>query len=118
MRKKDLLKILSWLSQVLNCPVCGKKIDADSARVLDHRSEHGGEEQSVLMHADCDSCRSSMTFSVAVAGQEVFALGALSDLTAQEALKFRNKNPITTDEVLEMHSFLKTFDGDFERALR
>ena len=39
----------------------------------------------------------------------------ITDLSATELAKFGKNNRITADDILEMHNFLKDFDGDFGR---
>ena len=39
----------------------------------------------------------------------------ITDLTEAELDRFRNMDSLTPDDVLDMHSFLKDFEGDFSR---
>jgi len=39
----------------------------------------------------------------------------ITDLTEAELDKFKNAGSLTDDEVLDMHNFLKGFDGNFSR---
>lgn len=103
---------------MLTCPVCDTRYTSESTRLIESRVESKADESSVIVHSDCKNCRSSVSFNIAMFGPEIFSIGAVSDLTAVDALRFRNHKPITTDEVISMHTFLETFDGDFERVLR
>ncbi|MBA7692939.1 hypothetical protein ES703_101513 [subsurface metagenome] len=38
-----------------------------------------------------------------------------TDLTEAELDKFKKMDKLTADEALDMHSFLKDFDGDFSQ---
>jgi len=109
--------MLGWLSQVLTCPICGSHYTSDSTKVIESKTEKRGDEASLVIHSDCEKCRSSIAFNVAALGSEMFTVGAISDLTATDAIKFRKSNPVSTDDVLEMHRFLENFDGDFEKVL-
>lgn len=117
MSKFDIQKIVAWLSQILRCPVCGQKYNLDRTRVIE------GEDKptisgSLLVHTDCDKCKSSVMFSIAIDGPEIFAITTVTDLTSQDTLKFKDRDPISMDEVLATHEFLRTFDGDFRSALK
>ena len=117
MPKFDINKIAQWLAYILRCPVCGHKYNPDQTKIID--SSEGGAilNRSLLVHTDCDRCKSSVVFSIAIDGPEIFSIGMVTDLTSQDTSKFNNAKPITTDEVLATHSFLRDFDGDFRAAL-
>jgi len=51
-------------------------------------------------------------------GQEFFSIGVISDLTALDAIRFRQVRPVSADEVIGFHNFLQSFDGNFEKALK
>lgn len=40
------------------------------------------------------------------------------DVTYDEWLAFREQPPVNHDDVLDVHMFLRDFDGDFERLFR
>lgn len=118
MSKFDIKKIVAWLSQILRCPVCGQKYDLEKTRVIegeDNKPTIGG---SLLVHTDCEKCKSSVMFSIAIDGPEIFTIATVTDLTSQDTLKFKDRDPITTDEVLATHEFLEGFDGNFRDALK
>lgn len=118
MGRFDFKKIVEWLSYILRCPVCGHKYNLEHTRLIDTKEEKPLSGASLLVHTDCDSCKSSVVFSIAIDGPEIFSIGMVTDLTSSDTSKFKNKNPISSDEVLATHQFLKTFDGDFRSALK
>lgn len=117
MSKFDIKKIVAWLSQILRCPVCGQKYDLEKTRVIegDDKPTIAG---SLLVHTDCEKCKSSVMFSIAIDGPEIFTIATVTDLTSQDTVKFKDREPISSDEVLATHEFLQAFDGDFKSALR
>ena len=117
MAKFDIKKIVAWLSQILRCPVCGQRYDLNQTKVIEGEGKPtiGG---SLLVHTDCDKCKSSVMFSIAIDGPEIFTIATVTDLTSQEMIKFKELEPISPDEVLATHEFLRGFDGDFESALK
>jgi hypothetical protein len=118
MNKFDFKKIIEWLSQILRCPVCGYRYSLEQTKIIDSKDEKGGPNTTLLIHTDCERCKSSVVFSIAVDGPEIFSVGMVTDLTSQDTSKFKNSEPIGSDEILATHQFLKDFDGDFREALK
>ena len=117
MKRRDLFKMLGWLSQVLTCPICGNHFSTEHTKVVENRSERRSDELSLIIHSDCANCKSSIAFNVAALGAELFTVGSVSDLTTFDAVKFRKVAPVSADDVLALHTFLENFDGDFEKVL-
>ncbi|MGE5298180.1 MAG: hypothetical protein ACM3KM_03385 [Acidobacteriaceae bacterium] len=113
----DFKKIIEWLAYILRCPVCGQRYSLDQTKIIDSKDEKG-LGSNLLVHTDCDRCRSSVVFSISVDGPEIFSIGMVTDLTSSDTNKFKDSAPITSDEVLATHQFLAGFDGDFRKALR
>lgn len=118
MKKFDFNKIIQWLAYILRCPVCGQRYSAEQTKIIDSGEEKGIAGRSLLVHTDCERCKSSVVFSIAIDGPEIFSIGMVTDLTSQDTTKFKNAQPISSDEVLATHEFLRDFDGDFRSALR
>jgi len=118
MPKFDYNKILQWLSYVLKCPVCGQKYTAEQTKVIDSGEDKPMLARNILVHTDCQRCKSSVVFSIAIDGPEIFSIGMVTDLTSQDTSKFQNSHPISADEVLATHEFLRDFDGDFKAVLK
>src|SRR3990167_6071002 len=118
MAKFDFNKITQWLAYILKCPVCGQRYKPEETKVIDTGEEKQLSGRSLLVHTDCERCKSSVVFSIAIDGPEIFSIGMVTDLTSQDTSKFKNANPITTDEVLATHQFLQGFNGDFKTLLK
>jgi hypothetical protein len=118
MNKFDFKKIIEWLNQILRCPVCGYRYSLEQTKIIDSKDEKNGSNASLLIHTDCDRCKSSVVFNIAVDGPEIFTMGVPTDLTADDTSKFKNSAPIGSDEVLATYQFLQSFDGDFREALK
>lgn len=110
--------MMEWLAVVLRCPICSNKYSAEQTNIIESRDGAAHDNSSMLVHADCERCKSSVVFSIAVDGPEIFSVGMVTDLTAHDAKKFREREEIRVDEVIELHEFLQGFDGDFEQVLR
>ena len=118
MPKFDYNKIVSWLAYILKCPVCGHHYSPQQTKIIESSEEHPFARRNLLVHTDCDKCKSSVVFSIAIDGPEIFSIGMVTDLTSQDTKKFKNAAPISANEVLAMHESLSGFDGDFKNALR
>jgi hypothetical protein len=117
MGKFDFKKIIEWLAYILRCPVCGHRYNLDQTKIIDPRDERPTIGTNLLVHTDCERCKSSVVFSIAVDGPEIFSIGMVTDLTSTDTNKFKDIEPITSDEVLATHQFLDRFDGDFKKLL-
>jgi len=117
MKKFDIKKIIQWLANILRCPVCGQRYNLEQTKILESNEEKIGGAGSLLVHTDCVYCKSSVVFSIAVDGPEIFTVAMVSDLTLDDTAKFKNAQPISSDEVLATHEFLNSFDGDFAKVL-
>lgn len=118
MAKFDFNKISQWLAYILKCPVCGQRYSPEQTKIIDNGEEKPLSGRSLLVHTDCERCKSSVVFSIAIDGPEIFSIGMVTDLTSQDTSKFKNTNPISADEVLATHEFLQTFNGDFKTFLK
>ena len=117
MQPFDFKKVIEWLGQFLKCPVCGQKYNLKETRVVDSRQSEVSGEATILIHSDCSKCKSSVMFNIEVKGPEVFSVGMVTDLTGTDSARFKNRGPISVDEVIEMHKGIKGFKGDFIKAL-
>ena len=89
------------------CAVCGQRYKVSDINVLGH------QEDLWFLRVQCSACDTQ--FLVAAAIRKEKAPEIISDLTGVELGKFRNAKPLTGDDVLDMHNFLKSFDGNFVR---
>ena len=93
----------------MKCGVCRQHYEPDNISVLGH------EEDLWFLRVFCPSCQTQ--YLVAAVIEEGKKPEVITDLTEAELNKFSNTGGLTADEVLDMHNFLKDFDGDFSRFL-
>lgn len=91
----------------MKCSACGQRYEPDNIDVLGHRKDLW------FFSVYCSSCRTQYLIVAIVTKGEVREF--ITDLSESELEKFQGVDSVTADEVLEMHSFLKGFDGDFSR---
>lgn len=118
MARLNYQKMIELLSVILHCPVCSNKYTAEQTSIIEAPEVEKREDSSLLVHADCERCKSSVVFNISLDGPEIFSVGMVTDLTSADARKFREAPNLKIDEIIEFHSFLQKFDGDFEKVLK
>ena len=63
-----------------------------------------------FLNVSCSHCGSQCL--VAAVTKEGKAPEIVTDLSETELSKFRDSSPVEADDVLEVHEFLKDFEGD------
>lgn len=96
---------LKRLMATMKCSVCGQRYEAENVNVLGH------QEELWFLSVFCPACGSHGL--VAAVMKEGKTPEMVSDLTEAEHFKFRDSEDIGVDDVLDMHVFLKEFQGDF-----
>jgi hypothetical protein len=56
-------------------------------------------------------------FNVEVKGPDVYSVGMITDLTVQDSTKFKKHKPISANDVLAIHTELKSFNGNLINLL-
>jgi hypothetical protein len=102
--KENLIK---KLMTSMKCGVCGQHYEVDNIEVLGH------DENLWFLRVLCVACQTQYLAAAVI--KEGRAPEVITDLTEAELDKFRNMSGPTADEFLDMHNFLKDFDGDFSR---
>ena len=96
---------LKRLFAKVNCGVCGQKYDVSNIKILDQ------EDGLWVLSVYCSSCGTQGLIAAVV--QEGNITEVITDLTEAERERFGDSEVVGVDDVLEMHKFLKEFDGDF-----
>ena len=115
--KFDYKKVMEWLGFILRCPICGYKYNLDQTRVIDSEQNDGKGQAKILIHSDCNKCKSSVMFNVEINGPEVFSVGMITDLTSADSRKFQNFKPLEANDILNLHLGLKKFKGNLVELL-
>ncbi len=100
-------KFIKRFMTSIKCSVCGQRYGVDNVKVLGH------QEDLWFLSVSCLACQTQCLVAAVVKKGE--APKVTTDLTEAELDKFKGMDKLTADEVLDMHSFLKGFDGDFSR---
>jgi len=97
---------LKRLFSKVECSVCGKRYGKSDIKILDH------EDDLWFLSVTCASC-GTQGLVAAVVREGTIVAEPVSDLTEAEHSLFAGREKVGADDVLDMHSFLKEFDGDF-----
>ena len=100
-------KLIKRFMTSIKCSVCGQRYEVNNVKVLGH------QEDLWFLSVVCSACHTQGLVAAVV--KEGKAPKVITDLTEAELDKFKEMDKLTADEVLDMHSFLKGFDGDFSR---
>ena len=102
--------LIKRLMSSIKCGVCGQRYEVDDINVLGH------QEDLWFLSALCPACHTRCLVAAVIREGKVPEL--ITDLSEAELDRFRNDVQLTADEMLDMHNFLKDFDGDFSRLFR
>lgn len=91
----------------IKCGVCGRQFELANIDILGHH------EDLWLLKSSCSHCKAQCLMAAIIKEEKVTRV--ITDLTEAERHKFRNIAAIGADDILDMHSFLKDFSGDFSR---
>ena len=95
----DPLDHLLALPDGLRCTVCDERVPATRIRLLAWRDDLA------FLQLDCAACAST-------------TLGFVLDGRADEPADLPESDPVSADDVLDMHQFLATWRGDLAGLLR
>ena len=112
MKHIDLAKVMGWLGFILRCPICNFKYNLQNIKVLESQEDESNAETRLLIHSDCNKCKSSVMFNIDI------SVAAVTDLTHADTTRFSDFDPLSANDVISIHQSLKKFDGDLVKALR
>ena len=99
-------KFIMYLLSKIKCKSCGQQCEPENIDVLGH------QDNTWLFYAYCPSCKHRGLVVVSTKEKEEDEKTEPADeLTAEE--RNRLAIPLSSNDVIEMHIFLKTFSGDF-----
>ena len=98
-------KLIKKLITSLKCNSCDRNYEEDSIDIIEHSKELW------FLRVFCPSCRTKSLVTAIIKKDEMPE--AVTDLTEAELGRFKNMEAVRVDDVLDMHNFLKDFNGDF-----
>lgn len=88
----------------MKCSACGQSYEQYGIEILGHR------EELWFMRVRCSGCKTNVLIAAVVKESKT---PAVTDLTTAELVRFRKVGAVAGNDVLDMHRFLKDFDGSF-----
>ena len=95
------------LVSTLKCGNCGECYKVNSIKVRGYHNDIW------FINASCSACQSQALVAATI--KECKSTKAFTELNQAELTKFAKAGAISAEDILDMHSFLDGFDGDFVR---
>lgn len=89
------------------CPSCNTKYNPVQAKVLE---ENGNAH---LLFISCKNCGSGVVALITSGGMGVTSMGLITDLSAEDILKFKESEFVSSSDVLKMHKLLESKNNDY-----
>lgn len=84
------------------CPVCNQKHGREDLKLISDNKE------SALVYVSCKKCKNSSLAIFTKQGMEkIVTMGIMTDLNYEEVCEISKRQPINSDEVLEVYKILK-----------
>ena len=109
MNSYQLQELIKNIQAMMRCPSCGANYDADHIHFL------GQLDTAALIQLDCESCGLPVMATIVVSDKgQAGQPKVLSDISREDDA-VGSGDPVNTDHVVDMHQYLKDFDGDFDK---
>lgn len=108
----NILRFLRDQAKNYDCSVCGSNHARSEIRVL------GKLESAWVIRVTCTSCETSFKLLVVVDAAAGGASRASFSPVKEDHPSERRKPPVTPDEVLDAHEFLRTYDGSLDSLVK
>ena len=106
----SIIEFIRDRARFYNCPVCGRSLKGCDVQVLSH------EEERFHLQVTCAQCSVTFIVVLAIAGgavEEIEKVIPERDLEPVAAAE-----PITVDEIIDLHLFLKNFQGTLTELIQ
>ncbi len=113
MNSRKLEELIRNIQAMIKCPHCGSQYTKENIKIT------GQMGQAILVQLDCYVCNMPVIATIVAnyqAGQKIDSAAYLESKNFFQ--KDITEEPINSDEILALHDFLKTFNGDFEQLFR
>ena len=109
----SIIEFIRDRARFYNCPVCGRSLKGCDIQVLSH------EEEKFHLQVTCAQCQVTFIVVLAVAGGAVEEVESVETVQGAHAEHVESEpEPISVDEILDVHLFLKSFQGTLTDLLQ
>ena len=99
----SIIEFIRDRARFYNCPVCGRSLKGCDVQVLSH------EDERFHLQVTCAQCQVTFIVVLAIAGGAVDEIESALPGPIEEPVAAAE--PISVDEILDLHLYLKTFQG-------
>jgi hypothetical protein len=104
-----IIEFIRDRARFYNCPVCGRSLKGCDVQVLSH------EEERFHLQVTCAQCQVTFIVVLAIAGGAVEEIEkAKPEPESEPAVA---AEPITVDEIIDLHVYLKSFQGTLKELI-
>jgi hypothetical protein len=110
----SIIEFIRDRARFYNCPVCGRSLKGCDIQILSH------EHERFHVQVTCAQCQVTFVFVLAIAGGAVDEVDSVDTATARVSLAEAAEpepDPISVDEILDVHLYLKSFQGTLKDLL-
>ena len=114
MNSYQLQELIKNIQAMMRCPSCGSTYGENHIHFL------GQLDMAALIQLDCQSCSLPVMATIVVSEKQQTASNPkiMTDASREELRDAQNRDPVSTDHVVDTHQFLKNFDGNFEKLFK
>ena len=106
----SIIEFIRDRARFYNCPVCGRSLKGCDVQVLSH------EEERFHLQVTCAQCQVTFIVVLAIAGGAVEEIQA--EIAEREVEPVAAAEPITVDEIIDLHLYLKNFQGPLAELIQ
>ncbi len=111
-RAMSIIEFIRDRARFYNCPVCGRSLKGCDIQVLSH------EDERFHLQVTCAQCQVTFIVVLAIAGGAVEEVEPVEAVEAPVPGAAALVEPVTIDEILDVHLFLKDFQGTLTDLLQ
>lgn len=112
MNSYQLQELIKNIQAMMRCPSCGATYGDDHIHFL------GQLDMAALIQLDCQSCGLPVMATIVVSDKNQGMPKLLSDVSPEDFKDQGTRDPVETDQIVDVHQFLKDFDGNFEKLFK
>ena len=106
----SIIEFIRDRARFYNCPVCGRSLKGCDVQVLSH------EEERFHLQVTCAQCQVTFVVVLAIAGGASEEIESVEAGLAAEPVAARE--PISVDEIIDVHLMLKNFQGTLTELIQ
>jgi hypothetical protein len=106
----SIIEFIRDRARFYNCPVCGRSLKGCDVQVLSH------EEERFHLQVTCAQCQVTFIVVLAIAGGAIEEIESVEAEAGAEPVAVRE--PISVDEILDLHVMLKNFQGTLTELIQ